>query len=132
VRNELRTGAEPSEPGSIALSKFRFEVAPLEFQLTVPDRDPSDRSGPANPLGIESIATLTGLDPHLAEVRRDCRSGPDGGPETLELRMLSVAESSSAEYRLRKERFAPYGDETSRIQERRVKGPKSHNDTSAA
>jgi hypothetical protein len=48
------------------------------------------------------------------------------------LRMPQVADRSSTEHRLCQESFAPYGDEASRIQERRVKGPESQSDRAPA
>ena len=112
------------EPGA-APGELRPQMRNLEAQLPVRGGElrvlPADRDEGL----VEAVSTGRSFVMNGSKVGRDRRQRIRAGPETFELGMMTVSAGPAFEDALREKGFAPYSDESLRIEVFRMKGPES-------
>jgi hypothetical protein len=106
--------------------EFPHEVLPLVGNLPVGDRNPGNCAHRANLAAVEGIAAPVRLGMNLGEVSIDGQTRRRLGAEAPQLWMMAISLRSPAQNGLRKQAFAPKGDQTLWIKVTGVKGPEAH------
>jgi hypothetical protein len=123
---------EPRTPFRVALIEFCHQMPPLELDLTAGNRQVAGGAIRGNPFGRESESSPDRILMNETQVfgnesdRRPLLAKPS------QLRVMDIAARAAAEYRLRKKRFTPQGNQTTRVEITRVQAPESHSVLAAA
>jgi hypothetical protein len=126
VRIRNTNGAEPTIVDWRAPVELLEQMSPLELQLAAGHDKPPNASLPADLARIESVAARLRFVVDGPQIICDRADRCGRFAKAIELRVMRVATSGTAQHGLGEQRFAPQGKQTASVEVPRMEAPDPH------